>query len=152
MVEFVYTMLSAEQVFLLEEPLAALGEYHNRIAENREYCYPTQPVSDTVETIADGIREGRLLVRCAWCGEVLAGFCIIGTDRDTHVGELKYLYTDEAFRGAGLGGALTDWAMTVFSESGMERIDLRVVLGNPAVGFYEKYGFTPRILVMSKNI
>ncbi|MBR4961615.1 MAG: GNAT family N-acetyltransferase [Clostridia bacterium] len=152
MMEFRYTMLTAEQVQLLQEPLLTLGEYHNRTAENREYVYPTQPVSDTLETIAAGIRSGKMQVRTAWCGEVLAGFCIIGTDSGARVGELKYLYADEAFRGHGLGGALTDWAMETLGKAGMERVDLRVVLGNPAVGFYEKYGFSPRILVMSKKI
>ena len=152
MTGFVFSMLPEEQVQLLAEPLLALGEYHTRTAENREYVYPTQPVSDTVETIAEGIRSGKMQVRTAWCGEVLAGFCIIGLDCETMVGELKYLYTEEAFRGQGLGGALTDWAMETFAEAGMNRVDLRVVLGNPAAGFYEKYGFAPRILVMSKKL
>ena len=150
--EFMYRMLPADQTQFLREPLLALGEYHNRVAENREYIYPTQPAEETLETIAEGIRTGRMQVRTVWCGEVFAGFCIIGLDRDTGVGELKYLYTDEAFRGCGLGGTLTDWAMETFAEAGVKRVDLRVVLGNPAAGFYEKYGFSPRILVMSKKI
>lgn len=150
--ELTYKMLPAERAEVLRESLLGLGAYHNEIAENREYTYPTADVSETLETIASGIRDGKMQVRTAWDGGTLAGFCIIGMDRATRVGELKYLYAAEEYRGFGLGGALTDWAMEAFAHTGMERVDLRVVLGNPAVGFYEKYGFAPRILVMSKKL
>ena len=150
--ELTYRMLQAAEAACLRESLLALGQYHNEIAENREYTYPTVDVSVSVETIASGIREGNMLARTAWDGDTLAGFCVIGLDRTAQVGELKYLYAAGAYRGMGLGGILTDWAMETFAETGMNRVDLRVVLGNPAVGFYEKYGFAPRILVMSKKI
>ncbi|MBQ3177099.1 MAG: GNAT family N-acetyltransferase [Clostridia bacterium] len=150
--ELTYRMLQAAEAACLKESLLGLGQYHNEIAENREYIYPTVDVSVSVETIASGIREGNMLARTAWDGDTLAGFCVIGLDRAGRVGELKYLYTAEEYRGMGLGGTLTDWAMETFAKAGMERIDLRVVIGNPAVGFYEKYDFAPRILVMSKKI
>ncbi len=152
MMELTYRMLQAAEAACLKESLLGLGQYHNEIAENREYIYPTVDVSVSVETIASGIREGNMLARTAWDGDTLAGFCVIGLDRAGRVGELKYLYAAEEYRGMGLGGTLTDWAMETFAEAGMERIDLRVVIGNPAVGFYEKYGFAPRILVMSKKM
>lgn len=152
MMELTYRMLPPEEAACLKESLQGLGQYHNEIAENREYTYPTVDVSVSVETIASGIREGNMFARTAWDSDTLAGFCVIGLDRTAQVGELKYLYAAEAYRGMGLGGTLTDWAMETFAKAGMERIDLRVVIGNPAVGFYEKYGFAPRILVMSKKM
>ncbi len=152
MMELTYRMLPPEEAACLKESLQGLGQYHNEIAENREYTYPTVNAAESVETIAIGIREGKMLARTAWDGKTLAGFCVIGLDRAGRVGELKYLYAAEEYRGMGLGGTLTDWAMETFAEAEMERIDLRVVIGNPAVGFYEKYGFAPRILVMSKKM
>lgn len=34
-----------------------------------------------------------------------------------------------------------DWAMAVFSGSGVWKIEVKVVDGNDAVHLYEKYGF-----------
>jgi|MGYP000002985284 hypothetical protein len=34
-----------------------------------------------------------------------------------------------------------DWAMAVFSGSGVRKIEVKVVDGNDAVHLYEKYGF-----------
>ncbi len=34
-----------------------------------------------------------------------------------------------------------DWAMAVFSESGVRKIEVKVVDGNNAIHLYEKYGF-----------
>lgn len=42
--------------------------------------------------------------------------------------------------------------MNEFEKAGIDLVDIRVVLGNPAIHFYEKYGFKPRIMVMSKKI
>ena len=44
-------------------------------------------------------------------------------------------------RGGKYGKALMDWAMAVFSGSGVRKIEVKVVDGNDAVHLYEKYGF-----------
>ena len=36
---------------------------------------------------------------------------------------------------------LMEWAMEAFGENGVTEIEVKVIAGNDAVGFYEKFGF-----------
>ena len=60
-------------------------------------------------------------------------------------GMLKYA---EEHRGKGHGRRLMDWAMRVFQESGITRMEVKVVDGNPAVHLYERYGFRIKSHIM----
>lgn len=45
------------------------------------------------------------------------------------------------YRGKECGRVLMDWAMEQFDKSKVKRIEVKVVDGNNAIYFYEKYGF-----------
>ena len=44
-----------------------------------------------------------------------------------------------------------DWALNRFRDSGMKEIDVKVVYGNDAIHFYEKYGFRERSVILTLN-
>ena len=70
----------------------------------------------------------------------IAGFCKVDLHGDG-TGKLDYLVVLPQCRGRKYGKALMDWAMAVFSGSGVRKIEVKVVDGNDAVHLYEKYGF-----------
>ena len=72
-------------------------------------------------------------------GEI-TGFCKVDLHGDG-TGKLDYLVVLPQCCGRGYGKALMDWAMAVFSESGVRKIEVKVVDGNDAIHLYEKYGF-----------
>ena len=49
----------------------------------------------------------------------------------------------DAYRGIGYGKALMDWAMDAFANAEIGTIEIKVIEGNNAAQFYEKYGFRP---------
>ena len=73
-------------------------------------------------------------------GSGIAGFCKVDLHGDG-TGKLDYLVVLPQCRGRKYGKALMDWAMAVFSGSGVRKIEVKVVDGNDAVHLYEKYGF-----------
>ena len=81
-------------------------------------------------------------------GELLA-FCKLGLScgfpqhaRGRRVLELKQLYAAAAATGAGIGGALMDWAMSELAARGADEVQLSVFSGNDgAQRFYARYGF-----------
>lgn len=70
----------------------------------------------------------------------IVGFCKVDLHGDG-TGKLDYLVVLPQCRGRKYGKALMDWAMAVFSGSGVRKIEVKVVDGNDAVHLYEKYGF-----------
>lgn len=87
-----------------------------------------------------GAGRKRLAHRGHRRGQRTAGFCKVDLHGDG-TGKLDYLVVLPQCRGRKYGKALMDWAMAVFSGSGVRKIEVKVVDGNDAVHLYEKYGF-----------
>ena len=84
-------------------------------------------------------------------GEVI-GFVVVELNEEARRGFLGWIFIEEAYRGQGHGGRFMDWAMEEFKAIRAEQIDITVICGNPAIGLYEKYGFAPRTIQMTKCI
>ena len=145
-------ILLPEETELLREMIGFLAKYHNETAENNEITYPTGSIDDTIQTLSDNMAKGKSIIKAYFDNNTPIAFCCIGIHKEEKHGELKYLYVHGSYRKHGLGDALMQWAMEEFKKSEIDFIDIRVVIGNPASGFYEKYGFRPRITVMSKRL
>ncbi|MBR5091349.1 MAG: GNAT family N-acetyltransferase [Ruminiclostridium sp.] len=142
--------LERPEVYKLKECLEELAAHHNEVSRLFAGCYPKRPVSDTLASFEADVESGRSRIAVIdGEGEIL-GFCkidITGTD-----GKIDYLIVLRKARGHGYGDRLIGWAMDVFGQSGVKTIELRVVDGNDAVSFYEKYGFRVSSLIMRKDI
>ena len=44
-----------------------------------------------------------------------------------------------------------NWALNTFRELGIKDIDVKVVYGNEAIRFYQKYGFRERSVILTLN-
>ena len=78
------------------------------------------------------------------------GFCktdVCGTE-----GKIDYLIVLKEARGSGYGNDLMDWAVDTLKQSGVNRIEVRVVDGNDAIRFYEKYGFRINAQILRMNV
>lgn len=131
--------LKAGEVYGLEECLKELAEHHNEVSVHFRGCYPKRPFREIMESFEKDIREGKSRIGAVTDGERILGFCkadISGTE-----GKVDYLIVLKEARRKGYGDLLLDWAMDVFRQAGVSRIEVRVVDGNDAAGFYEKHGF-----------
>ena len=116
--------ITADEAPRLRACVQALSEHHNRVSVNFKGSYPSRSYDKTLSLFAQALEENVSRIAVIEEGGGIVGFCKV----DLH-GDRKY------------GKALMDWAMAVFSGSGVRKIEVKVVDGNDAVHLYEKYGF-----------
>ena len=121
--------LGSLEVYRLEECLKALAEYHNHTSANFKGHFPKKPYEETLASFEKDVdSEDRIL-----------GFC--KADITGREGTIDYLIVLSESRGKGYGEALLDWALNIFRNRKVTRIEVKVVDGNDAIRFYEKHGF-----------
>ena len=131
--------ISCEEVFKLEECLEQLAVHHNEVSVNFGGRFPKKPFSVSLAAFEKALAEGKSRIAVIEDGGRIAGFCkadLTGTE-----GSIDYLIVLKEYRGSGYGGLLMEWALNSLKQGGAERIEIKVVDGNDAVSFYEKYGF-----------
>ena len=145
-------LLQPEELHLLKDGMKKLSAYHNTVKTHPDFEFRPIYVNVALERLGEAVSKGEAKVRVLEEDGQVIGFMVIDLDKESRKGVLNWIFIEEPFRGRGYGGRLMDWAMEEFRAIHAERIDLNVVCGNPAVGLYEKYGFAPRMLQMTKCI
>ena len=145
-------LLRPEEMHLLKDGMVKLSAYHNTVKSHPDFEYRPIYVDAAIERLAEATANGNAKVMVLEEDGRIIGFMVIDLDAENRKGVLNWVFVEEAYRGQGHGGRLMDWAMKEFSAIHAEQIDLNVVCGNPAVGLYEKYGFAPRTIQMTKCI
>ena len=145
-------LLPPEEVHRLKDGMKKLSAYHNMVKTHPDFEFRPIYVDAALERLANAIPEGTAKVKVLEDDGQVVGFMVIDLDAEKRTGVLNWVFLEEAYRGQGYGGRLMDWAMEEFHAIHAEQIELSVVCGNPAVGLYEKYGFQPRIIRMTKCI
>lgn len=145
-------LLRPEEMHLLKDGMIKLSAYHNTVKTHPDFEYRPIYVDAATNRLAGAVADGNAKVKVLEEGGQIIGFMVIDLDIESRKGVLNWVFVEEAYRGLGYGGRLMDWAMEEFNAIHAEQIDLNVVCGNPAVGLYEKYGFLPRTLQMTKCI
>ena len=143
-------ILLPKETELLRDMISSLANYHNEVAENKEITYPTGNIDDPIRSLSKNIAGGKSIIKAYFGDNAPIAFCCIDIHKENKHGELKYLFVHGSYRKQGLGDTLIQWAMEEFKKAEIDFIDIRVVIGNPADHFYEKNGFQPRIMVMSR--
>ena len=131
--------LDYQETDRLEECLNELAEHHNEVSNGFKGCYPKRPFAETLKSFREDVQSGKSRIAVVENGDKVLGFCkidICGTE-----GKIDYLIVLKEARGNGYGNVLMDWAVDALKQSGVNRIEVRVVDGNDAIRFYEKYGF-----------
>ncbi len=139
--------IHSEETGKLFECLEALAEHHNQVSVHFKGCYPQTSSIQRIKQFESELKEGTSHIAVIDNDSKITGFCKIGTDGNT--GILEYLVVLDWERGKGYGAALMDWALNTFQKLGIHEIDVKVVYGNEAIRFYEKYGFREKSVIMA---
>lgn len=131
--------IAHDEVYRLEECLKALAEHHNEVSVNFKGSFPKKPFSETLAAFEKALADGDSKIAVIEDNGRAAGFCKI--DLSGTQGSIDYLIVLKEYRGSGYGGQLMDWALDTLRKDGAARIEIKVVDGNDAKAFYEKYGF-----------
>ena len=131
--------ITCDEVYRLEECLKALAEHHNEVSVNFKGSFPKKPVSETLAAFEKALADGSSKIAVIEDNDRIAGFC--KTDLSGTQGSIDYLIVLKEYRGSGYGRQLMDWAVDTLRKDGAARIEIKVVDGNDAKAFYEKYGF-----------
>ena len=131
--------ITADEAPRLRACVQALSEHHNRVSVNFKGSYPSRPYDKTLSLFAQALEENVSRIAVIEEDSGIVGFCKVDLHGDG-TGKLDYLVVLPQCRGRKYGKALMDWAMAVFSGSGVRKIEVKVVDGNDAVHLYEKYG------------
>ena len=141
--------ITSKETGKLYRCLEALAEHHNQVSVHFKGQYPRTSSEQKIAAFEKELEEGRTHIAVADNGTEVVGFCKINIGNSA--GVLEYLVVLDQERGKGYGAALMDWALNRFRDSGMKEIDVKVVYGNDAIHFYEKYGFRERSVILTLN-
>ena len=141
--------LGADDIPQLAPCLRDLAAYHNALPTSFSGVYPLLPVDITIAAIAAQVREGKAVADAVHEGDRIVGFSSVSVE--AAYGQVENLFVSEDRRGHGYGRMLMERALEYFRSRGVRLVDIRVLNGNPSEGFYAKYGFTVRSLVMART-
>ena len=142
--------LDYQETDRLEECLKELAEHHNEVSNGFKGCYPKRPFAETLESFREDVQGGKSRIAVVEENGRILGFC--KTDVCGAEGKIDYLIVLKEARGSGYGNDLMDWAVDTLKQSGVNRIEVRVVDGNNAVRFYEKYGFRINAQILRMDV
>lgn len=145
-----YGEISAQEVSKLKQCVEELSEYHNSVSTYHSGMYPGKPSWQTIEQFQKMVKAGEAKIYACIDKSMVIGFCKIDIRADIYdtQGKLDYLFVRKEYRKQGIGENLMNWAMKSFKQYDVTKIELKVVEGNPAIHFYEKYGFTMNAHIM----
>ena len=123
--------------------LEALSAHHNAVSTYFHGAFPSRPYAYTLESFRDALQKGQSRIAVIVIENTVAGFAKVDIDQAADHGKLDYLIVLDAYRGMGYGKALMDWAMDIFADAEISTIEIKVIEGNDAAQFYERYGFRP---------
>jgi diamine N-acetyltransferase len=96
-------------------------------------------------------KTGVVRVELARDKDTLVGYCVSSIDANRQ-GEIESIYIENEFRKIGIGDHFMKPALKWMDDHGSERKIIGVAVGNEqAFGFYEKYGFYPRVTVLRQK-
>ena len=144
------TLLQEKDIPLLEGCFLEMVAHHNVVSTHFSGAYHVAYAEVAARFLAQ-MRDGTAQIAALREGEAILGFCKCDVDRARSRGSLDYLVVSAPHRGKGYGRMLMDWAMALFAEAALERIEIKVVEGNDAaLRLYEAYGFRPHMRVLWK--
>lgn len=131
--------LGSLEVYRLEECLKALAEHHNHTSANFKGHFPKKPYEETLASFEKDVDSGKSRIAVIDSEDRILDFC--KADITGREGTIDYLIVLSESRGKGYGEALLDWALNIFRNRKVTRIEVKVVDGNDAIRFYEKHSF-----------
>ena len=93
-------------------------------------------------------KNGAILVNIAKVGNTLIGYCVT-TVAENKAGEIESIFIEKQYRRRGIGDHFMKTALDWMDAHAATRKVIAVAAGNEeAFGFYQKYGFCPRVSIL----
>ena len=143
--------VTESEVSLIKPLLDQLAAHHNEVAASFSGVYPPIPAASHIVDMKEHVRNGTAYIPGAFFPDGSLGGFGMASSEGTY-GEVDYLVVREDMRGGGMGGALLDALLGYLARVGVLLIDVKVANGNPAITFYERYGFSLRCSVLSLRL
>ncbi|MEH0018397.1 MAG: GNAT family N-acetyltransferase [Desulfobacter sp.] len=143
------TRLDLSDIHLIQP----LWEQLNRLHRERSNYFTAQfdrfTFADRVRELETKSRTGIFVARDG-DGKAVFAYCIASLE--SGVGEIDSLYVSPDCRGNRVGHHLMETALAWLSGHGYSKIRISVVHGNEqALGFYEKFGFRQRLVILEQT-
>lgn len=150
--EMISKLITIEEIEILREPLERLHKHHNSVSEFFSGSYPRITFEKRVEEYKANTKCGEYRIELLSDVETdnIIGFCIAYNKSAN--GKIEVLFVNEEHRGRGLGAKLMNNAIEWFASKKILEIELTVVYGNDAASFYQKLGFYPQSIIMTRKI
>lgn len=149
--QFTLRHLAPDEIPLVAPCLRRLADFHNSLETSFKGLYPTMPTEVHLAHMRDHVANDTARIVGLFLPDgSLRGFGMASYEGD--YGEVDYLFVNEELREQGCGGMILDQLLAYLDEKAIRLIDINVVDGNPARDFYEKYGFVPRSVVLSRRM
>jgi len=124
-----------------------LNALHGRLSQNFKKHFDSFTFKDRVKQLAE---KSNLSLFVANDKGTYVGYCIVTSDKGK--GEIDSIYIQPKYRGKGIGNQLMIKAIDWLKKQNCRDINIYVAEGNDSVlGFYEKYGFKKRSVVLQKR-
>ena len=138
--------LNADEVWRMADCMERLAAHHNAIPAPFSGLYPVVPIALQLEKFAHAVAAGIARVTALVDGDDTPGICKTSWEASRACVDL--LYVRDELRGQGWGRRLFEEQLAFLRGRDVALIDILVVLGNDAKGFYEQYGFSVRTQIL----
>ena len=127
--------IGSDEVQCLVPLITELAAHHNQVSANFKGFYPRRPFEETLRLFTKDLSGGLSRIAVIEVSDRPAAFCKLDIQPDQ--GKIDYLVVDKKYRGKRYGERLMEWAMDVFREKAVSKVEVKVVDGNEAIRFYE---------------
>ena len=127
-----------------------LNAHHLELSDHFKDHYRKQTFENRKKDLLEKASGGKFRVEIARIPSESrdAGYCVSSISAGGE-GEIESILIDSDFRGKGIGETLMKNALEWMDNSGVKSKKVSVGAGNEsAFGFYEKFGFRPRLTIL----
>ena len=124
-----------------------LNEHHASVSPHFGDFFASMTFARRRPLLEEKSARGSLRVDLASFNGEYIGYCIASVDQK--VGEIESIYVAKSQRNRRVGDVLMQRAMKWMDKMDVEKRIIGVAVGNErAYGFYERFGFYPRVIIL----
>ena len=146
----IYTQTGVEGLDVIAPLWRKLNEHHMERASKFRTHFKQMTWEKRKPELVEKAQNGSLLVHLAKVNDTHIGYCV-STLSAKKEAELESIYIEKEYRKHHIGDKFMKTALAWMDAHGAVKKIIGVAVGNEeALGFYEKYGFYPRVHVLQQ--
>lgn len=148
-----YKKINLDSIDEIKELWKKLSKHHLENSADFKLMFEKVTFDIRIKLYLDKVKKGKYSINVVVDTDygISIGYCM-NSISDENIGEVDSIYIDSNYRGFGIGDVLMRKALLFFEENEARKVILGVAAGNEEVfGFYAKYGFKPRTIILEKK-